>query len=552
MPGIYQRLNSAEEFRLLKLHEPSGSRRHFRKKLNLTLTAHSVSADIVYDALSYAWGDPNIKAVVHVNGLPVAVTKNLYDALLQFRASATFSAPIWIDAICINQKDIQERNEQVKLMRTIYSQARKVLVWLGRSLPGTEHLVSLLGELRADQIIEKLSTSPDFHLMLEDLMNRAYWSRLWVLQETVLGVTVIAYCGASSFDFWRFVPLFVELAQSLLWEQVNQKTPDWLVDVNGLIYIYGSAYDCREQQPSVEMLEIVDQLHVTDARDRVYGMLALLPSSFIVRPDYTANLETVYTHATIALLASMNSADGLSWTGCQDLGRIDIPSWMIDFRKVRKSVFYKERWNAGGFCDGERHAQDLTLRVSSGRPELTLKVLEVDHIREVDKADTSYDVSNENVRRFLARRRYMSRSIQATALAFWRAVTGDECGTLYPEHNHVAFDNPDLADRCEKWLDDGYEDEEVQRVVLRIREDLQDLEFFIGDSGSMGILLDRNPQTGDVVVVPLGSRLPLILRPYKQKPGRFQLVGGCCCDGMVVQPRRPPMALLILTTDQAL
>ena len=58
------------------------------------------------------------------------VTRNLYTALKQFRAEK-LSEPFWIDAICINQGNLQEKNAQIKMMKEIYSHASRVLVWLG-------------------------------------------------------------------------------------------------------------------------------------------------------------------------------------------------------------------------------------------------------------------------------------------------------------------------------------------------------------------------------------------------------------------------------------
>ncbi|KAH8646926.1 heterokaryon incompatibility protein-domain-containing protein [Tricladium varicosporioides] len=82
-----------------------------------------------YEALSYVWGNPNITQRMKVNGWPLDITTNLFRALLYLRDTTKFRR-LWIDAICINQKDIDERAKQVTLMRSIYASAARVIVWI--------------------------------------------------------------------------------------------------------------------------------------------------------------------------------------------------------------------------------------------------------------------------------------------------------------------------------------------------------------------------------------------------------------------------------------
>jgi hypothetical protein len=84
-----------------------------------------------YEALSYVWGDTKSSARILLNGVEFDVTENLGAALIHLR-SATSERTLWVDAICINQDNILERNEQVRQMGSIYEQATGVIVWLGR------------------------------------------------------------------------------------------------------------------------------------------------------------------------------------------------------------------------------------------------------------------------------------------------------------------------------------------------------------------------------------------------------------------------------------
>lgn len=87
-----------------------------------------------YNALSYAWGDPFPTADIVLNGSRMTVTANLESALRHLRDLPMPEAqglPVWVDAICINQDDLKERNEQVQIMRDVYRKAHRVISYLG-------------------------------------------------------------------------------------------------------------------------------------------------------------------------------------------------------------------------------------------------------------------------------------------------------------------------------------------------------------------------------------------------------------------------------------
>ncbi|PMD53153.1 HET-domain-containing protein, partial [Hyaloscypha bicolor E] len=89
-----------------------------------------------YQALSYTWGSPDITKTIAINGAVVDIRQNLYDALFNFYERLERGAEflLWVDAICIDQQNLQERTSQVRLMDFIYTRAQCVIIWLG--LPG--------------------------------------------------------------------------------------------------------------------------------------------------------------------------------------------------------------------------------------------------------------------------------------------------------------------------------------------------------------------------------------------------------------------------------
>lgn len=105
----------------------------------------TLDQDIRFEAMSYAWGAPDPKSHILINGPNVlGVTRNCYEALLHLRHRSR-RRTLWVDAICIDQhandESTRERNHQVMFMSEIFTKAEKVIVWLGCSVPGTTRMV---------------------------------------------------------------------------------------------------------------------------------------------------------------------------------------------------------------------------------------------------------------------------------------------------------------------------------------------------------------------------------------------------------------------------
>jgi hypothetical protein len=84
-----------------------------------------------YEALSYVWGDATELREIEVSGKPLMVTSNLGDALVHLRYPIR-TRTLWIDQLCINQGDSDEKAAQVAMMRDIYRNCTHCILWLGR------------------------------------------------------------------------------------------------------------------------------------------------------------------------------------------------------------------------------------------------------------------------------------------------------------------------------------------------------------------------------------------------------------------------------------
>ena len=124
-----------QQLRLLDLHFGHGD-----EIICLGMRTYRIDDHPPYIALSYTWGDPHDTVPVLCNGRVIAVTRNLKEALWQFREdrkrlvrAMPHSQPLnfWVDAICINQTNNKEKSFQVGLMAKIYQRAHHVFAWLG-------------------------------------------------------------------------------------------------------------------------------------------------------------------------------------------------------------------------------------------------------------------------------------------------------------------------------------------------------------------------------------------------------------------------------------
>lgn len=159
--------------------------------VEIVIEVVNLDAHPVYDALSYVW-NPRDKVVDsvepwttcsgvatvradHMVGLPLG--KNLESAIRHLRPPPSCPTPrtIWIDALCIDQKNPKERNHQVGLMKSIYTFARQVLIWLGPSFEASDFCLEVLRKSH-----DELENPKKFLRELKNLLRRDWFTRLWV------------------------------------------------------------------------------------------------------------------------------------------------------------------------------------------------------------------------------------------------------------------------------------------------------------------------------------------------------------------------------------
>jgi hypothetical protein len=141
-------------------------------------TALPLAGTTRYTALSYTWGETIADHTIEINGTPFLVRKNLWNFLDRARKD-NFEEYLWIDALCIDQTKVGERNHQVALMGEIYSPAEGVIVWLGHVDRYIEDAMGALGRVVSPERLPSDLVAQHLH-GIQRFCELGYWSRAWM------------------------------------------------------------------------------------------------------------------------------------------------------------------------------------------------------------------------------------------------------------------------------------------------------------------------------------------------------------------------------------
>jgi hypothetical protein len=261
----------------------------------------------LYEALSYTWGH-HAKHTVSVDERSYQVTDNLFEALHNLRQTIS-PRVLWIDAICINQLDNAEKSTQVMLMPEIYRNARTVQIWLGSATGYTAFGMRVLSFLAGqEEIPVGTSCSPleTFKIGtaemkgLEDILNRPWFERGWVVQEAALskkttlniGHMSLSWDKSSSFRFLKRIK-FAEITPR--WRediQIDMRNLRQLLELG--LRTLGGYPDGGESHDLVDIVHEMRHRKVTMLADSVYSVLALAQDGRDFQVDYNHSVDEIY------------------------------------------------------------------------------------------------------------------------------------------------------------------------------------------------------------------------------------------------------------------
>ncbi|KAG9192880.1 hypothetical protein G6011_11614 [Alternaria panax] len=248
--------------------------------------------------LSYTWGPESPAHDILVTSPDsrgwLTVRQNLYD-FLRIRRNCDPDW-FWIDQICINQGQNDEKSHQVSQMAEIYSTS-DVEVWLGPEFEGSNELVDLITResvVSTQRPIPKLSVSEREMCAiiptLRQFVHLPYWSRLWIIQEIVLGDFVTIRIGSKTLSWYIF---------SSGWKRLERAWTSLYITKEG--EFSGQNFEGKVQSRIMSIRDLQGQQHqdwddvgslvlgakCADVRDRAFGAMAMVHPSLRVFPDYS-------------------------------------------------------------------------------------------------------------------------------------------------------------------------------------------------------------------------------------------------------------------------
>ncbi|KAI2641412.1 heterokaryon incompatibility protein-domain-containing protein [Hypomontagnella submonticulosa] len=384
---IYQPLDGLMPVRLLRLYPGKPGDDLITELFPTNLE----DADSKYEATSYTWGSPLDPQRMNCNDFSVTIQKNAFEMLNALRMPDQVRT-IWIDAICIDQSNVEERTSQVCIMHHIYRRAKSVLVWLGKPDQYSSLAMPYAASLDVPKLLEESKTGgtagtewdtytrkayffdpeePDstqrreLGVSLVKFVNRPWFNRVWVQQEAALCLQTRVICGVEEVAWdniyalgWILLPRSIGLYPDWIQDDMN-RTLDNIFAIQHIQRrrrsLFADVYTPGQYLPFQPLITYLGNSHrfgATDPRDRLFSLQYFADDvSTWFEIDYKVPWQVLYADVAQrflqqGILGFLTSA-GKARQG-PDSGIL--PSWVPDFRDSsrRSSIIANPRWMAGG------------------------------------------------------------------------------------------------------------------------------------------------------------------------------------------------------------
>lgn len=334
--------------------------------IRCTLETHALAEAPKYNALSYVWGNSAPDKTIMCSGGSLKITQSLYAVLFAMRKRRRFEYSVgdrttahipacqlvWIDQICINQKDEKERNQQVRVMQDIYHRATTVLISLGEDFHDlaapVDRLLTQIGNMvvlsrfrsprtrcfpEGTELVELGLPGPadDSWLALRKMLLLPYFERVWVIQEVVQArePLVIFEGGVISWRLfldamrWLFTQHF-DIPNNVLLE------PSFCIPHTKIFEIYLGYEFCRQTISTkfYDLARIIRVLKSTDPRNKIFALTGIADDRDEVAIEYEKNECEVFEGFARYTIRTERNLNILSDVTHDDQSRSDIPSWV--------------------------------------------------------------------------------------------------------------------------------------------------------------------------------------------------------------------------------
>lgn len=532
-----------------------------------------------YKAFSYTWGNPStIPMPLFLSNHTVLPVSTSIGAIVLFIISTRMLEYFWLDALSIDQMNVEEKGVQVRIMGDIYASATEVMVYLGWASNDSDMAMLFIPVLcetfqRLEDLGKPISTSinrepvnapalmwPSEHwFALQNLLQRAWFQRAWIVQEVVMGAKVSLYCGYGAQPVeWSLLVKVVEtiLVNSLTWllgfglDEVPSALAQGLTGIGRIDVLRGA----RQHGVSMLLEDILFNFisfRSTDPKDKIYALLALTKDGTDAELgfDYTVSTKTLYIRSSHYLLRHSKSLQILHAAGIGYPRSVDgLPSWVPDFSLTR---------GAGNICNyflsnhykasGDFH---VSVWQDSSLDRIAFKGILVDRIKALSSMPQAWKPGpNQGGHHFSAWLNSIADMIStlppsATGTPnheiFWRTVIANKTHESKPVP-------PEYAQYYESWvavmnrragkIREMTSKSDLEHVSQTTQEssifasallvNLTGRQAFVTDNGYAGLTFPETME-GDAIYIFLGANTPFILRKNLSREGEqvtYQLVG---------------------------
>ena len=324
------------EIRLVEISvrpDPYDDRKFF---YDLAIKHVSIEHKVKYAAISYVWGDPTPSARLYFEGLscliPIACS---CESILQ-RVARNFCDTklyVWIDAVCIDQKNEQERGQQIDLMGDIYQNAQDVLVDLGEEEDKSHRAFEYLSKRSAEVGGEsgRALALP----AIKQLLNRPWFSRTWVLQEIYMSKSATVWCGEDHVPWERF--------KKAIHYNLEQGSFSQIANLPFALLIQDRDWSFPEDL--LHLLHLARECGVKDPKDKYFALLSMLKkarnSQRLLNVNYSNTATEIFTSISTQLIQQRGLDLLVYKDGWSSLP--DFPSWVVDWSKPNSNSALSRR-----------------------------------------------------------------------------------------------------------------------------------------------------------------------------------------------------------------
>ena len=485
----------------------------------------------VFEALSYFWGKQVCERPAILHGHEFTIQRNLDCALRHLRHESGEPRILWVDAVCINQADVDERSSQVRIMGRIFASAATVAVWLG---PERIEDQIIFDFARTCVIPDSWTEARPLLRAFKRVCRRPWFGRVWIVQELALAkADPVLHFGLRTLCWSDFHDRLSELEQKAF----EMRGGEW----NSLDCFYFG--DAADRVSNLEWIRIHKRFPLslaihstrhslaTDPRDCIYGLLAICcfdQKDQIIVADYSKTVPEVFTEATTSLILEGDSpyfTNLLRSAGAPNPAiSVFLPSWVFDFTISSRLTTDERLWEtprrlrpgnvkAWPSTDHLEYLKETSKISGDGKTLITVglhlglideTIPDLFSVREPSFGRIDYAPSAKRLNH-VYNHVLVARHIPAEKLI--RAIDGAELRS----EDQIASCTQIMTERLD---DDEFhiEDSNVLDFFLQTREH----RVFITKENHVGMTYHPDPdgvRKGDVLVGLFGLNLPFVLRP---------------------------------------